>query len=55
MRRLDDERQRLIRSLAALDEQFDAGTIEETEYRSTREAGKARLLALTAGAAPEPR
>lgn len=41
-----DERQQLIRSLAELDDRFEAGDVPEPEYRSEREAGKARLLAL---------
>jgi hypothetical protein len=42
------ERQQLIRSLAELDERFEAGDVDEAAYRSEREAGKARLLALVA-------
>jgi hypothetical protein len=46
----DDERQSLVHSLAELDERFEAGGVGEAEYRATRDAGKARLVALTAAA-----
>jgi hypothetical protein len=48
------ERQALVRTLAELDERFDAGVLDESEYRAEREAGKARLLALVASAPDAP-
>jgi len=47
-----DEHRRLIHSLAELDEHFAAGDIAEADYRSRREAEKARLLMLV-GSAPD--
>jgi hypothetical protein len=46
----DAERLSLVRSLAELDERYEAGGVDEAEYRATREAGKARLLALIGAA-----
>ncbi|MCC6173687.1 MAG: carboxypeptidase regulatory-like domain-containing protein [Chloroflexi bacterium] len=42
----DVERAELVRSLAALDERYAAGQIEEAAYHAERDVGKARLVAL---------
>lgn len=40
------ERERLLREIARLDDQYELGTISEEDYRSLRSEKKARLLAL---------
>jgi hypothetical protein len=39
-----EERERLLRSIADLDDAFEAGEIEEESYREERSELKARLL-----------
>jgi 5-hydroxyisourate hydrolase-like protein (transthyretin family) len=41
------EREELLRQLARLDDEFEAGKIPEADYRRLREQKKARLIALT--------
>ena len=44
----DAERQRLVLALAALDDRFAAGALDEADYRAERERDKRRLVSLLA-------
>ena len=48
------ERLQLVRALAALDERFSAGEIDEEQYRQERARGKERLVALSAASTRGP-
>jgi hypothetical protein len=48
---ISSERMTLVRAVARLDEEFEAGTIAELTYRVERAEQKARLLALTQSSA----
>ena len=42
-----DDREALVRAVAALDDRYDMGEVEEEEYREQRQVLKARLVVLT--------
>ena len=44
----NDEQEALVQAIAGLDEQYEAGALDERSYRRERESRKQRLIALTA-------